>query len=145
MDAITKLYLKALEPIGDEISKIANAFDKLAYDFTFESNEPKTLADVANIKSDFKMLLENFKAQQKLLKGLTPPSNLTNSHSKILASVEKFIDSTDLAIDSLNGNETGVDLAKFRQGIAGQRLASVEVVAISNEMVDTVVSNLNGK
>lgn len=144
MDSKVKEYLKVLEEIGSEIEKISENFGKVSSEIINKETE-KTLKDVRDMKLKYKVLANDFNRQYEKLKSLTPPSILKESHDKLLDRYGNYVNSTQLSIDSLNENTGDVDFGTFATGVGDQGRASDEIVAISNEMVDTVVSYLNGK
>lgn len=144
MDSKVKEYLKALEEIGTNIEKISGNFGVVNSEIILKETE-KTITDVKVMKGKYKILANDFNRQYEKLKSLTPPSILKQSHAKLLDSYVNYVKSTQLSIDSLNENTGDMDFGTFAEGVRGQGRATEKIVAISNEIFDTVVKNLNKK
>lgn len=133
MDAIAVTYLQALAGIGDKLEKITANFNRTSQEFVNKPN--KTVNDLRQAKSRYKVLCVELTAQESALSKLNPHGKLAQLHADLLNAIRNYNKSVNDTAESINEMTLQIDTDKLERGINGQKQYAQEINAISDAMV----------
>jgi hypothetical protein len=125
-----KTYATNIASVGNRMKKTADKFGEVG------ELPTETKDDIQRKKDNYIRLLEEFKSQKNTLEKQNVPELLQVEHEQLLSSFGKYVNATDMAINSLDVDSAQANTQDHEKAQGLQWEASGEIVKITRKMAE---------
>ncbi|MGM1047614.1 MAG: hypothetical protein ACQEXX_15875 [Bacillota bacterium] len=128
LTAEIRTYALSVAQVGELMRITGNKFGEVS------GRRFTSVEEAKRTKVDYETLLGEFVSQKETLEKLHVPAQLKDEHNELIRSYSKFVDATEMGIQSLDTEKISVDEAIMDKALKLQREASKGIVKTSDEI-----------